>query len=301
MIEFGFINSPCQLFHRNRSSRMGMMRKAIVKCNIKIDPEERKILDTIRLPPRIALTREQDKNMELYDALHKIYDPIEVHELPCVKTVIGEDSEKLPKVLVEEKMDWIVITSPEAASIFSKAWRKANYPTVGKIAAVGLATSEKLKAFGLDVSFIPTKANGKTLVKEFPIDNNCERILYPASAKAANTIVDGLCERGYNVTRLNTYSTENTVFTEFEKELGADVDIVTFAAPSAVKGWISNIGLRKDLAVACIGETSANAARKAGFLNVHYPDKPGIEGWLSAIVEAMKLYDAEEKERRFNS
>jgi len=30
--------------------------------------------------------------------------------------------------------------------------------------------------------------------------------------------------------------------------------------------------------VACIGETTASAARRLGLKNVYYPEKPGLEG-----------------------
>lgn len=36
-------------------------------------------------------------------------------------------------------------------------------------------------------------------------------------------------------------------------------------------------------AAACIGSTSANAARKAGLQKVYHPESPGIEGCVTAF------------------
>lgn len=43
-----------------------------------------------------------------------------------------------------------------------------------------------------------------------------------------------------------------------------------------------------DMAVACIGSTTAIAAEKQGFRNVHYPERPGISGFVNAVTDALK-------------
>lgn len=242
-------------------------------------------------PIRIALTRERMKNNDLMQSIKGILPFSETFELPCIETVKGKDRDVLPGQLSGSSEGWVVLTSPEAASVFVNAWREANYPTLGRIAAVGRATGEVVRAVGLTVNFQPSKANAKTLVKEFPgpLEKN-EPVLYPASAKASGEVVNGLIERGFTVTRLNTYSTETVEFDMDTKSDANGAHVVAFASPSAVRGWVENMGVKEDLPVACIGETSATAAKKAGYRQVHYPDKPGTEGWLHAICEAVKVY-----------
>lgn len=41
-------------------------------------------------------------------------------------------------------------------------------------------------------------------------------------------------------------------------------------------------------AAACIGETSAQAAKKAGMQRVHHPAKPGIDGYVPGALQVMK-------------
>jgi len=91
--------------------------------------------------------------------------------------------------------------------------RAAGSPKV-QVAVVGAGTArvfdEVLQSEdrSLDVAFSPSKAMGKVLASELPNSsrNTC-KVLYPASAKAGHEIQDGLSERGFDVTRLNTYTT----------------------------------------------------------------------------------------------
>lgn len=274
--------------------------------------------DTLEIPPRIALTREEGKNDALRKMIEAMYSPVEALELPCVRTVTQNDGyNRLVDILSEPVFPytWVIVTSPESASTFISAYRSAlkkiQQPATKmssiRFAVVGKATGDVLQAVGFDIAFTPSKATGKTLVAEFPqLDDAHDSILYPVSKKASPHVVDGFAtERGFDrVTRVNTYSTEE--MDEFDAatlELCRATHIATFASPSAVKAWANIVGVEKQLVVACIGETSATAARKIGFTRVHYPDKPGLDGWMIAVNEAMKVvqYDRQQaaaKEKR---
>lgn len=280
---------PPAVFFRPSTAKKRARKVRIWSC---AEGEYPRSLEDIPTPIRIALTREQGKNDALQQGLQTVFPYAETLELPCVETIQGEDREELTSRLGRSPTGWVVLTSPEAATVFIRGWRAAGCPTLGRIAAVGKATGDALRAVGLQVHFEPSKATGKTLVREFPSPEvKQESILYPASAKASGDVVDGLAAKGYSVVRLNTYSTECVKMSNGDKLLASDTHIVTFASPSAVRGWVSNVGVSEDIAVACIGETSAKAAKSAGFKQVHYPERPGMEGWISAICDAMKLYE----------
>ncbi len=55
---------------------------------------------------------------------------IRVLEMPLVDTIPGPDLDHLPAALQQGNFDWVVITSPEAASVFLRAWEKAHRPQV---------------------------------------------------------------------------------------------------------------------------------------------------------------------------
>jgi uroporphyrinogen-III synthase len=66
--------------------------------------------------------------------------------------------------------------------------------------------------------------------------------------------------------------------------LAKEVDIVTFASPSAVRTWSERVGT--DAVAVVIGPTSKTAAEKAGYKRVYCPEggSKGVEPW-AALVE----------------
>ncbi|XAR61853.1 Uroporphyrinogen-III synthase [Bertholletia excelsa] len=222
-------------------------------------------------------------NMEIMQAKHGIH----CLELPLIEHRHLPDMERLSSVLTGNAFDWIVVTSPEAGLVFLEAWKAAGTPKV-KVAVVGVGTAsvfeqipESIKHL-LCLAFTPSKATGRILASELPKHGNekCS-VLYPASAKASNEIEEGLFNRGFEVTRLNTYTTVPVHHVDqlvLNQALSAPV--VAVASPSAVRAWINIISESEGWghSVACIGETTASAAKRLGLRNVYYPTNPGVEG-----------------------
>lgn len=249
---------------------------------------------------RVVLTREEGKNGDMRQRLEK--HGVEVVEMPLIETTVGGDCSELPKALADPNgWDWVCITSPEAAKVFLQGWADAGKPdlpiaTVGKGTARVLIPEYKNGALTAKM-FTPSKANAETLVKELPVsgDGKPTRILYPASAKAARTLQDGLEARNGNVkvTRLNTYSTEKVTSVERDVMVSAvSADVVTFGSPSAVKAWLALSGLgdtkeQQHPLYACIGGTSAKACDKVGLPGVLFPEQPGVDGWEQIVLEAL--------------
>ncbi|CAN0922237.1 Uroporphyrinogen-III synthase, chloroplastic [Linum grandiflorum] len=252
--------------------------------------------------PKVVVTRERGKNGKLINALAK--HGISFLELPLIQHTEGPDSARFSSVLRDVTFDWIVITSPEAGSVFLEAWKEAGTPKV-KIAVVGAGTASIFEGViqssnrALDIAFLPSKATGKVLAAELPSSGNRKcTVLYPSSAKASNEIQDGLSNRGFDVTRLNTYTTipvdhvDQTVLEE-----ARSVPVVAVASPSAIRAWLkltSESG-HWDHSVACIGETTAAAAKRLGFKKVYYPTQPGLEGWVGSILEALRAQELSKK------
>jgi uroporphyrinogen-III synthase len=278
---------------------------------------------TSKISIGIALTREDGKNDALASAIQSCAElmqenqyavTLQTYEVPCIQHADGPDFDQLKEILFEQATstnistvyDYVVITSPEAARVLASAWpwtgdatetTSTNSPV--KVVAVGKATEVALRDAGIDVSFVPSKATAQTLVKELPPvpstrGDRVTNVLYPASAKAADVIVNGLEERTvFSVTRLDSYDTVPAPWDTTQEEQAQQCQIVCFASPSAIKGWITNIeavGINPNRYVAaCIGETSAAACRKFGWddSRIFYPkEQPGMEGWVEAVMEA---------------
>ncbi|OUZ99817.1 Tetrapyrrole biosynthesis [Macleaya cordata] len=251
--------------------------------------------------PKVVVTREHGKNAKLIQALAK--HGINCLELPLIQHTQGPDLDRLSTILSDTSFDWIVITSPEAGLVFLDAWKAAGTPKV-QIGVVGAGTASVFKEVlqsprqSLSVAFSPSKATGKVLALELPKNGNRRcTVLYPASLKAGNEIEEGLTDRGFEVTRLNTYSTVPVHDVDqmvLAQALSAPV--VAVASPA----WVNLISEVEswDNAVACIGETTALAAKRLGLKNVYYPTSPGLEGWAASILEALRVRDQIQKMNR---
>lgn len=170
-----------------------------------------------------------------------------------------------------------------------------------KVGVVGAGTARVfdepvLAAQGaLHVAFTPSKATGKVLASELP-DNvgKSSSVLYPASVKAGNEIEEGLSRRGFDVLRLNTYTTVPVQSVDamlLQQAMSAPV--LSVASPSALRAWMNLIENEKEWSnnLACIGETTASAARRLGFKKVYHPEQPGLEGWVESIMEALVAHE----------
>ncbi|EIE21204.1 tetrapyrrole biosynthesis, uroporphyrinogen III synthase [Coccomyxa subellipsoidea C-169] len=240
--------------------------------------------------PQVVVTRERGKNVKLMKSLQQ--RGISVLELPLVETAVGPDRSELPDALTAGDHDWVIVTSPESASVFLQGWREADKPQV-RLAVVGSGTGVVIEAAGeadLPVAFTPSKANAEHLSAELPLEGE-GRVLYPASAKAGAGLQEGLEARGFSVRRLNTYNTVPVQsLPAADVEAAKQARVVAFASPSAVKAWLACVGDQEsaDVAIACIGSTSARAAEKLGLKRIYYPDSPGLEGFVVSIVEALE-------------
>jgi len=214
---------------------------------------------------------------------------------------------------------------PQAAQVFLEAARTCTLYKPTNLVSIGEATGELLKKAGASIVFTPSKALAKVLVVELPEVHEerggmrrrkTAKVLYPASKRAARTLEEGLQKRGlweevveeegegmggekqsgrlFDVIRLNTYDTVPADWTDEEMSLAQSCAVVTFASPSALKVWAARLGM--DFNMACIGETTATAAIALGWdeSRIFYPkDAPGIDGWASAVMDALEAKDEE--------
>ncbi|KAL1190120.1 Uroporphyrinogen-III synthase [Cardamine amara subsp. amara] len=248
--------------------------------------------------PQVVVTRERGKNIQIIKALEKY--GISYLELPLIQHAQGPDFHQLASVLTDKIFDWIIITSPEAGSVFLEAWKAASSPEVN-VGVVGAGTARVFEEAmqtaegSLHVAFTPSKATGKVLASELPEKvGKRSSVLYPASLKAGNDIEEGLSKRGFEVLRLNTYTTIPVQSVEsvlLQQALSAPV--LSVASPSAVRAWLNLIQNAEQWSncVACIGETTASAAKRLGLKNVYYPEQPGLEGWVESIKEALSAHE----------
>lgn len=251
---------------------------------------------------RVALTRQASENAKLQKAVEKALHTAGVPrqslaavEVPLTVHGKGEDFESLKERLASiaggkrcRPPGCIVVTSPEAARALLEAWSScgASGSLPVPVASVGMGTSAVLRAGGVPVAFEPTVANAEHLSAELPVHLG-PLVLYPASAIAPGTLQEGLLNRGFDVERLDVYTTQSveSITAEMAGFMAAS-DVATFGSPSAVKAWAQHTAARP--IAACIGDTSRKTAEAYAFRRILAPKEPGVDSWADVVVQAMR-------------
>jgi len=190
---------------------------------------------TCSASPTVFLTREVGKNGKLETLL--VARGVPCVELPCIAFEKLPGADELPALLAGGGLRWVVVTSPEAASVLAEAWAAAGKPEV-RVASVGAATAKALGSFGITSAFMPSKATGKVLAAELPREGGeLASVLYPCSALAADTVAESLAARGFAVRRLETYTTVAATWAPEQEAMARAAEVVSFGSPSAAVSW----------------------------------------------------------------
>ena len=212
---------------------------------------------------------------------------------PTIRTAPPEDPGPLEAALAGlDDYDWAVFTSPRAAA----AVAGLEPPPALSVAAVGETTAEALAEVGWVVDLVPATQTGEALVvalAEAGVGEG-DRVLFPASAIARDTVPDGLERLGAEVTEVVAYRTEpaplDVASCRVALESGA-VEVLTFTSPSTVQNLQAALGpqlfalaARRARAVA-IGPTTAEAVRAAGFDDVIVAEPHSLEGLAARVAD----------------
>ena len=240
----------------------------------------------------VVVTRDEPEDGPLTTLL--VDSGFRVHHWPTIRTAPPEDPAPLEAALAAlDDFDWAVFTSPRAAD----AVRDVTPPPSLAVAAVGEATAAALADAGWVVDVVPDPQTADALVlalAEAGVGEG-DRVLFPASAIARDTVPDGLERLGASVVQPVAYTTEpaplDTAVCRAALESGA-VEVITFTSPSTVQNLQAALGpevfamaVRRTRAVA-IGPTTAEAVRAVGFDDVVVAEPHSLEG-LAARVAAV--------------
>ena len=196
-----------------------------------------------------------------------------------------------------DSIDWLVFTSATGVKFFAKRLKElgVGLPEGGRprVAAVGEKTAERLGDEGIGVNFIPRKYLTSALASELPSGNG-RRLLLLRADIANKELAVTLRQRGFEVTDLTVYRTRVSRGSSRKAERFRGADVVIFASPSEVEGFIAKVpasiatSVRARAVAACIGPVTADAARRAGFRNIMTPSKHTIDSLLHEIRRLAK-------------
>ncbi|MGE2717383.1 uroporphyrinogen-III synthase [Mycolicibacterium litorale] len=224
--------------------------------------------------------------------------PIEVPTIAVEPPRSPAQMERAVKGLVDGRFQWVVFTSTNAVRA---VWEKFNEFGLDarafsgvKIACVGQATAERVRAFGINPELVPTgEQSSLGLLDEFPpyddIFDPVNRVLLPRADIATETLAEGLRERGWEIEDVTAYRTVRAApppASTREMIKTGGFDAVCFTSSSTVRNLVGIAGKpHARTIVACIGPKTAETAAEFGLRVDVQPEVAAVGPLVEALAE----------------
>lgn len=243
---------------------------------------------------KVLLTRSAAGNKSISRMLHaRGYLPVRFDSIEFREPLNWAEIDK--SLLNISEFDWIILTSSTGAKLFVQRMKFLGLSLPWKdgpsLAAVGNGTGFALKKAGLNVDFTPSEFLTEKLAEELPLGRG-RRVLLLRSDIANGKMKEILESRGFEIVEHAIYITQSV--SNSRGPSAEDVDVITFASPSAVDSFCKSIP-SSDLArflgkkVVCIGPVTAEAAKRWGFVSVNYPRSHTFKDLIEQIGDSITV------------
>lgn len=241
---------------------------------------------------RVVVTRAEHQSEGLATAFARAGAAVEL--LPLLEVVPPADPRPLERAAAELSIyDWVVFTSSNAVEAFLAA--AGSLPSPLKIAAVGPATAEALRAFGIEPHLIPGKADAEGLVAELASDVAGRRVLLPQAADARPALLAGLTSAGAEAVAVVAYGKRlpsGAHRRAAELFAVAPLGWVTFTSPRIVRHFIELFGAgwerrRPELRAASIGPVTSAELRRWKIEPAAEARRPSDEEMVETVARAV--------------
>ncbi len=247
----------------------------------------------------VLVPRTKDQAGEMSDKLvsHGAL-PIEVPTIAVEPPRSPAQMERAVKGLVDGRYQWVVFTSTNAVRAvwdkFGEFGLDARAFSGVKIACVGEATADRVRAFGISPELVPSgEQSSLGLLDEFPpyddIFDPVNRVLLPRADIATETLAEGLRDRGWEIEDVTAYRTVRAApppaqTREMIKTGGFDA--VCFTSSSTVRNLVGIAGKpHARTIVACIGPKTAETAAEFGLRVDVQPETAAVGPLVEALAE----------------
>jgi uroporphyrinogen III methyltransferase/synthase len=194
--------------------------------------------------------------------------------------------------------DWVVFTSTNAVGAFFGRLEAADKDTRAlagtRVAAVGSTTESSVRRYGIRPDLVPQSFTGEDLAAALGAGTGS--VLLPRAEDAPRSFLDALEGAGWKVDEVIAYRNVPAAASApgVAEVLAGSFDVMTFTSASTARN-LAALASAEDLGldpegerrVACIGPTTADAARDLGFRVDVVADPHTIEG-LVAAVESLR-------------
>lgn len=229
----------------------------------------------------IVITRPLEQAAELKDELESLGAKVVL--FPTIEIAAPESYAGLDAAIQNlSGFDWLIFASANAAEHFLRRLETAGLETAEldylRVCAIGEATFERLRFAQVHVDLLPTESRAEGVFAALceylggPNELKGLRVLLPCSSIARDFLPEKLREAGASVENVTAYQTVLPAKPQTGKIKallgGGAIDCLTFTSPSTVRNFIKLLGgndwryLIKDVCIACLGKTTAQAARE---------------------------------------
>jgi uroporphyrinogen III methyltransferase/synthase len=236
--------------------------------------------------------------------------PIEVPTIAVEPPRTPTQMERAIKGLVTGRYEWIVFTSTNAVRAVREKFEEFGLDARAfagvKIACVGEATADAVRAFGIKPELVPSgEQSSEGLLADFPpyddVLDPIDRVLLPRADIATETLAAGLRERGWEIDDVTAYRTVRAAppaadIRDAIKSGGFQA--VCFTSSSTVRNLVGIAGKpHAKTVVACIGPQTAATAREFGLRVDVQPENSTVSALVDALAELGAERAAAERER----
>jgi uroporphyrinogen III methyltransferase / synthase len=240
---------------------------------------------------KIVVVRSVEQASQLAEALRaEGAEPIEV---PVFEIADPDDGGVALREAAAHVRDyaWVIFTSTNSVNRFFDCVHDARDLGGVRVAAIGTATADALRARNVVADLVPELFVAESLLAEFPrpAGAGLDRVLLPRAAVARDVLPNGLRGQGWIVDVVDAYRSEAVVVADADGERAAAADMVAFTSASTVDRFVDAIGVeRVPPIVACIGPITADAARAHGLDVDVEAAAHTIPGLVAAIVDHVR-------------
>jgi uroporphyrinogen III methyltransferase / synthase len=236
--------------------------------------------------------------------------PVEVPTIAVEPPRTPTQMERAIKGLVTGRFEWIVFTSTNAVRAVREKFEEFGLDARAfagvKIACVGEATGDAVRAFGIKPELLPSgEQSSEGLLADFPpydeVLDPIDRVLLPRADIATETLAAGLRELGWEIDDVTAYRTVRAAppAAEIRDAIkSGGFQAVCFTSSSTVRNLVGIAGKpHARTVVACIGPQTAATAREFGLRVDVQPEHSTVPALIDALAEFAVARAAAEKEK----
>ncbi|MBI9076764.1 MAG: uroporphyrinogen-III C-methyltransferase [Desulfatibacillum sp.] len=250
---------------------------------------------------KILVTRSRKQASTLVDKLLDL--GADCIETPTIELVPPQDKKPLEDAVdAISSYDWVVLTSVNGVDYFFDCLfaqgKDARALGNAKVAAIGPATSARLKEYGLVSDIVPKTYRAESVVEAFmQEDMQGKKVLLPRAKQARPILPVELTKMGALVDEVPAYETvqasQDQARALWEKLETGQIDMVTFTSSSTVSNFVALFDKEKLLIVmegvktASIGPITSDTARDLSIQVDMEAEEYTIDGLVQAIVDSV--------------